>query len=309
MSLEDVDLRHLRALREVAIEGSFLGAADVLGYSQAAISQQIASLERALGQAVFDRPGGPRPATLTPAGRILLGHAEVIFSQLELAEEDLNDLASGTSGRLRIGTYESVSVQLLPKLIRALLEEAPDIAVSLVEHDFNDELADLLMQADIDVTFLAGPHHDSRLRMIDVGVDPFVLLVSPGSELAEQYPGKTVPTVALSGVALVGQHPSGTATDPIDSGLRAQGIRARYAFRTNDNGAMQAMVRVGLGPAVMPLLAVDTSDRDVIIKKLDPPLDPRTIIVAVPADATLSPATERFVRIARREARQRLRLT
>ena len=307
MGLEDVELRHLRALREVAEEGSFIGAADVLGYSQAAISQQIASLERALGQPVFDRPGGPRPVSLTPAGRILLEHADAVFAELDATEEDLADLASGTAGRLRIGTYESVSVELLPELIRAVLVEAPDLAVSLVEHDFNEELSDLLIDGRIDVTFLAGPHEDSRLHMVELGVDPFVLVLAPTSELAERYPGKSVPTAELADVALVGQHPSGTATDPIDSGLRAQGIRPRYAFRTNDNGAMQAMVRVGLGPAVMPLLAVDTADPDVVIKRLDPPLDPRTIIIAVPADVTVSPAVERFMRIARRESRSHLR--
>ena len=69
MAIEDVELRHLRALRAVAEEGSFIGAADLLGFSQAAISQQIAGLERAIGQSVFDRPGGPRRVTLTPAER------------------------------------------------------------------------------------------------------------------------------------------------------------------------------------------------------------------------------------------------
>jgi DNA-binding transcriptional LysR family regulator len=89
-------------------------------------------------------------------------------------------------------------------------------------------------------------------------------------------------------------------------GLRAAGIRPRYAFRTNDNDAMQSMVRAGLGPAVMPLLAVDTSDPDIVVKRLDPPLEPRTIIVAVPRGATLSPAAERFLKIAKREGRARL---
>ena len=67
MAFDDVEVRHLRALRAVAEEGSFIGAADILGFSQAAISQQIAGLEKAIGQSVFDRPGGPRPVTLTPA--------------------------------------------------------------------------------------------------------------------------------------------------------------------------------------------------------------------------------------------------
>jgi DNA-binding transcriptional LysR family regulator len=306
MAVDEIQLRYLRALALVAEEGSFIGAADVLGYSQAAISQQIAALESAVGQRLFDRPGGPRPAALTPAGRILLQHAETVFAVLDQAEEDLSDLASGTAGRLRIGTYESVSVQLLPQLIRRLLEDAPDISVSLVEHDLNEDLSDELFSGAIDVTFLAGPHEDSRLSMIELGVDPFVVILAATSELALAYPGRTLPLDELSGVPMVGQHSAPISTDVIDVGLRAAGIRPRYAFRTNDNDAMQSMVRAGLGPAVMPLLAVDTSDPDIVVKRLDPPLEPRTIIVAVPRGATLSPAAERFLKIAKREGRARL---
>jgi len=59
------EVRHLEALRAVADEGTFRAAADVLGYSQAAISQQIAGLEALVGSPVFDRPGGPKPVVLT----------------------------------------------------------------------------------------------------------------------------------------------------------------------------------------------------------------------------------------------------
>ena len=83
MTFDDVEFRHLRALRAVAEEGSFVGAADILGFSQAAISQQIAGLEKAVGVALFDRPGGPRPVTLTPAGRVLLRHADAVVELLD----------------------------------------------------------------------------------------------------------------------------------------------------------------------------------------------------------------------------------
>ena len=82
MPFTDLDLRHLRALIAVADEGSFIGAADALRLSQAAISQQIAGLERAIGQRVFDRPGGPKPVVLTPAGRMLLTSATAIMGLL-----------------------------------------------------------------------------------------------------------------------------------------------------------------------------------------------------------------------------------
>lgn len=305
-SFDSVEIRHLRALQAVAEEGSFIGAADVLGFSQAAISQQIAALERAVGQPMFDRPGGPRPVTLTPAGRLLLRHAQAIADRLATAEEDLADLASGTAGRLRIGTYQSISVQLLPELVREMRAVAPDLAISLVEQDHNDQLVDLLLDGEIDVTFLAGPTQDSRLDLVDLGVDPFVLVLPADGELARRHPGRTFPTAELADLPMVGQHPPAIGTDAIDAGLRALGVKPRYVFRSNDNGAMQGMVRAGMGPSVMPLLAVDTSDPGIVVKRLEPALSPRTIMIAVLHGATPMPAAERFVRIAKSECRKRL---
>ena len=85
-----VELRHLLALQAVAEEGSFGRAARSLGYTQSAISQQIAALERIVGQRLIDRPGGPRPVTLTDAGALLLTHARAINARLAAAQADLD---------------------------------------------------------------------------------------------------------------------------------------------------------------------------------------------------------------------------
>jgi DNA-binding transcriptional LysR family regulator len=305
MAIEDVEIRHLRALRAVAEEGSFIGAADILGFSQAAISQQIAGLEKAVGQSLFDRHGGPRPVTLTPAGRLMLKHADVVIDRLETAEQELTDLASGTAGRIIIGTYQSVSVQLLPELVREMREAAPNIDIHLIEHADNDSLIDDLLAGHIDVTFLTGPIEDSRVDLIELGFDPFVAVLAADGLEARRNRGKTYPTVALSGVAMVGQHDC-DCQSAIDAGLHACGVTPRYVFRSNDNGAMQGMVRAGMGPAVMPLLAVDASDPGIVIKQLDPPLEPRTILLATSHGSTPLPAAEKFVRIAKTEIRKRL---
>ena len=75
-----IELRHLTALEAVAREGSFGRAAKSLGYTQSAVSQQIAALERIVGARLVDRPGGPRPVSLTEAGELLLRHAEAIVA-------------------------------------------------------------------------------------------------------------------------------------------------------------------------------------------------------------------------------------
>src|SRR6476619_4497094 len=112
----DLEIKHLVALQAVAAERSFGRAASRLGFTQSAISQQIAALERIVGEPVFDRPGGPRPVELTPAGRVLCDHASAILERLARADDDLARLRAGEAGRIVIGTFQSISVRVLPDL-------------------------------------------------------------------------------------------------------------------------------------------------------------------------------------------------
>src|SRR5690242_21839381 len=90
-----LELRHLAALEAVARTRSFGRAARELGYTQSAVSQQIAQLERIVGQRLFDRPGGPRRVEPTEAGLLLLGHAEAIVARLDAARADMAALEIG----------------------------------------------------------------------------------------------------------------------------------------------------------------------------------------------------------------------
>src|SRR3546814_14545735 len=105
----ELELRHLQALVAVADTGTFGKAAEQLGFTQSAVSQQIAALERAVGTPVFDRPGGPRPVRLTEAGEVLLEHARAVLTTLRGALADVDAMTSGTRGRLRVGTIQSRS--------------------------------------------------------------------------------------------------------------------------------------------------------------------------------------------------------
>jgi molybdate transport repressor ModE-like protein len=93
-----IEFRHLAALEAIAHEGSFNRAARQLGYTQSAISPQIAALERTIGQRLVNRPGGSSPVGLTPAGELLLHHAETIAARLAAAAADLSALERGDLG-------------------------------------------------------------------------------------------------------------------------------------------------------------------------------------------------------------------
>ncbi|MCB1004193.1 MAG: LysR family transcriptional regulator [Acidimicrobiales bacterium] len=290
-----VELRHLVALRAVAAERSFGKAAGRLGYTQSAVSQQIAALERAVGERLFERPGGPKPVTLTRAGELLLGHAEGILDRVAAAEADLAGYRAGRAGHLTIGTFQSISVEVLPILLHRLRDQRPDISVSLVEEDEQANLTRALAAGELDLSFVVAPLEDGPWDFLALADDPFVVISSAAEPLTPE--GTPVPAAVLDGLPLIGQ--SLTACQVlIEDGMRQVGAEPNVIFRTTDNSAVQAMVRSGMAHAVAARLAIDPTDPGIVVRPVDPPIPDRTIGVAVP-HRHRSPAVDVVVDLAR----------
>src|SRR5438067_6314640 len=152
-----VELRHFLALEAVARERSFAKAAVALGYTQSAVSQQIATLERLVGQKLVERPGGPRPVSLTEAGRLLLTHAAAIAARVAAAQADLAALGEGEAGTLRVGVFQSVGQRILPELMRRFARSWPKIEVTLTESADDYELLSFVERGELDLTFADLP--------------------------------------------------------------------------------------------------------------------------------------------------------
>jgi DNA-binding transcriptional LysR family regulator len=295
-SLRDLEVRHLVAFDAVAREGTFGRAADKLGYTQSAISQQIASLERLVDGKLFDRPGGPKPVELTPLGEQLLGSARELLARVDAVGEDLDRFRTGEVGRLTVGTYQSVSAKVLPLVVGRMRSEQPDVEIRVFESDVDDELDVALARGELDLSFVVGDwvgHFESR-HLFD---DPFVLVARPGD-----YKPGTVRLAELQGAPMVGQH-ANSCQIMNEMGLRAAGLEPNYVFRTNDNGTVSAMVKAGLGVAVMPLLCVDPDDPGIELHPLRPALPDRRISIAWRKGRTLSPVAERFIEISHEVSR------
>ena len=182
-----VEIRHLAALQAIAAERSFGGAARRLGYTQSAISQQIQTLERIVGERLVERPGGPRPVTLTEAGTLLLRHADSIVARLQAAQADLHALRTGEAGSLRVGTFQSVGARVLPEIMRRFTVQWPQIEVRLDELD-DEEVAESLERGALDVGFVLLPVGAAPLETLELIVDPYVLGVGGGEALAAGPP-------------------------------------------------------------------------------------------------------------------------
>src|SRR5207253_5187565 len=124
-------------------------AARRLGYTQSAVSQQIAQLEKVVGAKLVERPGGPRAVSLTDAGRLLRRHADAIVARLAAAQADMAALLAGEAGPLRVGILQSVGARLLPQLIPRFKRDFPRVSVQVREGSTPDELLPLVESGEL----------------------------------------------------------------------------------------------------------------------------------------------------------------
>jgi DNA-binding transcriptional LysR family regulator len=288
-----LELRHLAALEAVGRTHSFGRAARELGYTQSAVSQQIANLERIVGQRLVVRPGGPKPVSLTEAGTLLLRHAEAIVAQLDAAEADMAALAEGAAGPLRVGIFQSVGARILPALLHTFREEWPRVDVQVREEADAADLLRALERGAIDLTFAELPLPEGPFESVEVLRDPYVLVVSAKSELA-RHEG-TLPLRALSGLPLIGFRSS---HEP-DVQLRGRVADLDVVFRTDDNGTLMSLVAEGLGAAVVPQLVVNPRNPALVALPLAGRLPPRTLALVWHRDRYRSAASHAFVDLAR----------
>ncbi len=293
-----VEIRHLVALEAIARTRSFSQAGASLGYAQSAISQQIATLEKAVGHRLVERPGGRRPVSLTPAGEIVLRHAEHIAARVAAIGADLHALAAGEVGALRIGVFQSVSASLLPATLAAFRTSWPRIDIELRNAYHTAELATLVQSGEIDVAFADLTTISAPLEGRKLLEDPYVVLAPVGSSLAGE---SCVDWAALDGTELIAQSETDSCAIRVQQALAAAGAHARVVFRSDENIAVQRLVAAGVGYAVLPLLAVerDAPGADVVIVPLcEASRLARHIGVVWHRDRYLSPVTTAFIEAA-----------
>ncbi len=292
-----LELRHMIALRAIAEEGTFGRAAVRLGYTQSAISQQIATLERIVGRRLIDRPGGPRPVSLTEAGELLLRHADAIAARLQAAQADLAALDAGDAGPLRIGTYQSVGARVLPTLLRDFAAQWPKVEITLQESADDRHLIQLVERGELDLSFVVLPLDPGPYETVDLFRDPYVAVVPAGSPLAARDRAPSLRELV--------EHPlisyrTCRTTQQVEERLRHAGRDPHIVFRSDDNGTVQGLVAAGVGIAIVPRLTVDEEDKAVELVDLGDRVPPRLIGIAWHRDRRRTRAAEAFVELARR---------
>ncbi|MEV0231629.1 LysR family transcriptional regulator [Nonomuraea sp. NPDC050786] len=277
-NLNAFDADVLRLFHEIAESGSFTAAAELLGYTQSAVSRRIAALERAAGGPLFERLA--RGVRLTPAGEALHRHAVAVLDRLERAGEELAAIHGGRGGTLRLGAFATANVDLVPGTLRRFVERRPGVELRLVE-GLTARLMERLRAGALDVAVIsdypaglpaAAPHtvllREDRLLVALPGGhrlagDAEVDLRDLAEETWIEAAPRGQPTLLVTACAAAGFTPRG--------GLRVAEWTGKFGF-----------VAAGLGVTLVPELAARAVPPDLVLRPLRGTAPVRKVYAALP---------------------------
>ena len=289
-----LDVRRMRVLREVAARGSFSAAAEALAYTQSAVSQQIAALEREAGTTLVERSA--RGVRLTDAGRVLVEHADVILGRLADAEAELEAIAGLRGGRLRLAAFPSAGATVMPEAIARFRQRHP--AVELTLEPAEPEPSVLKLRAGevdvaLDITSGFRPPADDGIERVHLLDDPMYVALPAGHPLARK---RTLRLEELADEAWI----LGTTGSCPDASIflrscQLAGFEPRVAFNSDDYFAIQGFVAAGVGASFIPDLALISVREDIVVRSLGPKPPARVIWAATLRDSYRSPAKQAMI--------------
>jgi molybdate transport repressor ModE-like protein len=293
-----LDVRRLRVLLEVSRQGSFSAAADALSFTQSAVSQQIAALEREAGAKLVERRAGG--ARLTDAGVALARHADVVLARLADAERELAAIAGLEGGRVRLASFPSAGATLVTEAVALFHRRYPQVELSLIEGE-PDETVPALRRGESDLAVVFDYAADSRSSELLAGLDYIHLLDDPLHVVVpNDHPiasRKSVRLEDLAGEQWVGGCGGGVCNAMLVEACQRAGFVPNVAFESDDHNVLMGLVAAGVGVTLLPELAVASGHPGVGVRPVAGSKPRRRIYVAVPADAYCSPATEAMIEV------------
>ena len=283
----DMNIQKYRALVETVRQGSLTKAARALNYSQSGISRMISDLERDWGITLLER--GRSGVRLSGDGARLLPLVEVLCSDYERLESEVDDINGISTGKIRIGTFSSVATHWLPGIIKKFEENHPNVDYELLMGDYT-EIEGWVASGRVDCGFISRRPHDASLSFEELKRDEYFAIVPKDHPLAQK---ESISVQDLcSEPFLLLRRGNDDETGMIFEGT---GLEPDVRFETWDDYVIMSMVENGLGLAVLPSLILRRNPYRIVPKHLTE-RKYRTIYVVHRSEPLMSRACAEFLR-------------
>lgn len=270
----------LAALVAVAEAGSITRAAARLGYTAPALSQQLAKLEREAGAALLVRHH--RGARLTAAGELLAGRARRVLDEMDQARHELARLTGLSGGRLRVGTFVTAGIHLLPPVLTAFRRAHPDVELAVTDYEPPAGVA-AVAAGDVDLA-LTHAYEPAAAAPLPAGVsadallvEDLVLVTAPGQMLSGS--SGPLPLAELAGRPLISSAPLHPPRRGVERALAEAGATPAVVCESPGYALVCALVSAGLGVAVVPEMVAAMSPAPLAVRRLEQAGFRRTISV------------------------------
>lgn len=274
------------ALLKVIEVGSFTKAAELLGYTQPALSQMIASLEKELSIKILYRSRyGIR---LTPEGERLYPSIQSSVFQYEVMRRTADEICGLNSGIVRIGTVSSVSCHWLPGIIRTFWKKHPEIQIVLHQGDYTS-IPEWVRTGAVDFGFV-NPHAVKGMETIIIKSGEFRAVLPQNHPLSEKK-SLVLEDLAEEPFLLLEE---GVYSEPLEA-FHAAGINPNVRLRVHDDYSILSMVEQGLGVSLLTELVLRKTNYDVVTLPIEPPII-RTMSIVIKDKNTLPLASKEFIR-------------
>jgi DNA-binding transcriptional LysR family regulator len=290
-----LDVRRMRVLREVAQRGSFSAAAEALSFTQSAVSQQIAALEREAGTVLVQRSA--RGVRLTEAGEAVVRHTEAILARLAEAESELEAIAGLKGGRLRMAAFESAGATLMPLAIAAFRDRHPAVELSMTMLEPEDSVPQLRSgELDLAITFTTrpAPEDGDGLEHVHLIDDPMYVVLPREHPLAHK---RNLRVADLADDAWIGGPANCECNRLIYRACASAGFDPRIAFETDDYQASQGLVAAGVGVSLIAELGLRSVREDIVVRDIGRDTPVRKIYATTLSEGYRSPATQAMLAI------------
>ena len=288
----------MRVLREVAARGSFSAAADALAYTQSAVSQQIAALEREAGTTLVER--NARGVRLTDAGRALVEHADAILARLSDAEAELEAIAGLRGGRVRLSAFPTAGATIVPLAVKTFMARHPGVEMQLFEREPEDGVA-MLKSGELDIALSIGYEGAGTVHNPTDGVEEIDLLEDPtylAMPADHRYARKARTRLSdFSEESWIHSACKGTCGAVALRALHNAGFEPTIVFETDDYNVAQGLVAAGMGVTLLPEMALRNLREDIVVRPLGTQVTHRRIMACLLQGAYRSPATDAMLGI------------